>query len=301
MRAAAVGLGIPADAFAVEVAAPAVDLANLHSKQRPLRAGFRTTGFFTQDGVEREKACTQGPNVTYDNAKHYVVNAHCTEHDTKNGYIGAAFYQPVVGRYNHAGDEVIDVAYNWFTGCPTGSLCRYSDAALVRVPGALFPWEIAAIGKPQVRVLLPGDSGSMDILDADPKFTLTGVLSALFVGDTLEKVGSKTGWTAGVVESTCVDQATSGSPYVQLCNIRVAAGAGGGDSGSPVFFKSTSGTYHLAGLLWGGLLVPGSEKGVTFFASNWRYVSIELGGSMYALDPINPPSTDPPCEPPNPC
>jgi hypothetical protein len=70
----------------------------------------------------------------------------------------------------------------------------------------------------------------------------------------------------------------------------VSAGAGHGDSGSPVFFQSGSGAYLLAGILFGGLVGPDGVAGSEYDFSNWRWVNYELGIAG-PLDPITPPSS----------
>jgi hypothetical protein len=54
-----------------------------------------------------------------------------------------------------------------------------------------------------------------------------------------------------------------GTRFVQLCQFFVAAGVGGGDSGSPVFQIISSSNVLLMGILWGsgGGLFVGSPIG----------------------------------------
>jgi hypothetical protein len=96
------------------------------------------------------------------------------------------------------------------------------------------------------------NNGSLEIAG---QFTISGEASGnASIGATLNKVGRTTGWTAGNVTASCVDVNVSGSDITQLCQDIVAAGVGGGDSGSPVFqIKNlATGEVTLYGILWGG-------------------------------------------------
>jgi hypothetical protein len=290
-------LNAPREAFIVALVPAPVLYTTLQDKFRPLRGGFQITGFWSQDGANQSAICTHGPNVTYQDAKYMVVNSHCTQNGSVGGLIGADMYQAWVGTGNFFGTEVSDPPYTSTTfGCPAGGLCRYSDAALVQ-DASNASWEIAAIARPLgPPTLLPAIYGSLTIDAANPKFTLTNVLQDLFVGDTLHKVGRTTGWTTGVVVSTCRDITIGG--YTRLCSGVVSAGAGHGDSGSPVFFQAGTGAYLLTGLLFGGLVGPDGVAGSEYDFSNWRWVNYELGITG-SLDPITPPT--PTCSPPSPC
>lgn len=288
IRQVLVQLPVPAEAFMIQIVPIPALYTTLQSRYRPLQAGFQFTGFWQQDGADQSAICTHGPNVTYEDAKYMVVNSHCTQNGSVGGLIGAAMYQPSVSFINFFGREVSDPPFTSSVfGCPSGQLCRYSDAALVK-DTSTASWEIAAIGRPLgPPAQLPSLYGSLTIDAANPKFKLTNVLQSLFVGDTLYKVGRTTGWTKGVVVSTC--RAITIGAYTRLCSGVVAGGAGHGDSGSPVFFKSSQGAYLLTGLLFGGLVGPDGVAGSEYDFSNWRWVNYELGITG-TLDPITPPT-----------
>jgi hypothetical protein len=89
-------------------------------------------------------------------------------------------------------------------------------------------------------------------------------------------VGRTTGWTFGTVVSTCADINVSGSDDTQLCQTRVRGGAGGGDSGSPVFYRIGAGAkVKLAGILWGGGFHP--AFGETYIFSPLDNIEEDLG------------------------
>jgi hypothetical protein len=92
------------------------------------------------------------------------------------------------------------------------------------------------------------------------------------VGQVVGKVGRTTGWTTGKVTNTCVNVEID--DIVQLCQTIVAARAGGGDSGAPVFRGASNIT--LVGILWGGI-VNRKGFGTTYFYSPMANIERELG------------------------
>jgi len=282
-------LAIPEGAVNVHVTKIPEPYATLRSAIRPMPAGMQIVGSFEQDGAHYELTCTYGPNVTYDGSAHMVVNSHCTQVGTLGGLIGALMYQPGDREFDRYGTEVQDPARSsTLYGCPSGELCRYSDAALVRANASCYlcdpRTDLGAIARTVQRVTLPTVYGLLDIDDANPRINLTGILSSLYVGDTLDKVGRTTGWSAGEVTST--SSTISLADGTRLDNVTVRAGSGGGDSGSPVVFKTSAGEYMLAGILWGGIRDYNSESGTTFYYSKWSQVDYELGSPAVDLYPI---------------
>lgn len=291
---------IPASAFTVELRPNMEALAYLTDRFRPARAGFIVRVFYNQDGQNYTDPCTYGPNVTYNDLRHMVVNSHCTQVGSLGGLVNADVYQGTVSSSNKIGTEVADPHYTSSTyGCPSGQLCRYSDAALVKFTSEVIQRDIGGVARTTQRALLPSITGSTEIDVANPRFALSGELSSLFVGDTLDKVGQRTGWTAGIVESTCRNIQTADRPgYTTLCSIVVAAGTGKGDSGSPVFFKTSQGEYLLAGIVHAGAVDPITGLGQEYYASSWYNVNYEL--ALGALDILNDPEGSG-CQPPDPC
>ena len=300
VEAALARLGVPPDAVSIEVTALPVPLSHtLHDDFRPMPGGVLIAAAYEQPGFGHvEDICTYGPNVTYNGSPHMIVNSHCTQEGTFGGLVGAWLYQDSSSNDDRYGVEVQDPALdpNW-SGCPAGESCRFSDAALV---SASFDTRIDLGGVAQTvqRATIPTITGSLNIDHANPRIALVGVLTEVFVGDSIEKVGQRTGWTAGVV--TSVSGAISLADGTRLDNVTVHAGVGSGDSGSPTFFRGLNG-FLLAGILWGGFIVPGGT-GDTFFFSKWSNVDYELGSVAPDLQPIPPsappPPPPPPCEPP---
>lgn len=292
LRALLDRLGIPQDAVALEVTGPISYAASLQNRHRPVLGGIQTRTN-TDDPNERPD-CTYGPNALYGSERNMITNSHCTWGTNQTGgWIGAELFQHDVptwegdrDKYQY-GIEVQDPAHSSLIyGCPAGYLCRYSDAARVSLDAwsTLTEWDLGGIARTTSRAVLPTISGSLTIDSNNPTFQILGVASDIFVGDFAEKVGRTTGWTGGDVTSTCYTVTVS--PHAYPCQVEVAAGVGGGDSGAPVFWLSSSG-YRLFGILFAGLISPLSGTGERLYFSKWRDVDYELGTINADLNPAD--------------
>ncbi len=144
-------------------------------------------------------------------------------------------------------EKIID-----FTGC------RYSDAAYA--VGRDIPISVGLIARPKAlyteqRIPNSEDAARRitEIDEDNPYFKIVG-LSSVLVGETVNKVGTRTGWTEGTVTGTCIDENTLFGADIRLCNTFTDYFSGGGDSGSPVFIRKgeDSDYVELVGLNWGG-------------------------------------------------
>lgn len=211
-------------------------------KQGGLEIGFRD-GFTTYP-------CTKSTTTKYYDGAYteygFLTNSHCTA--VQGGVEGTQYYQDAQDESEVVGVELHDPAYFTGNGCPSGQKCRYSDAAFVdyRVSG----FDYGGIHLTNGRDRYNGSteiSGEVDV--SEP--------GGAGVGTEVDKVGKKTGWTYGDVTDTCVDVRVGNITI--LCQHEVNAGAGKGDSGSPVF-RSTGGgvpsdgdRVKYLGILWGGI------------------------------------------------
>jgi hypothetical protein len=257
IRARLQKLGVPAEAVVVEQTEPFYRAATLRDVVRPIRAGLQINfGSYV---------CTLGFNASHSGGSSFVTNSHCT--NVQGGTEGTRYYQPSTVQPQIA-TEASDPAY--FTGgsCPSTRRCRRSDSSRAAyLSGALF--ERGRIARTGSRGSL---SGSLTISTTSPYFTITSEGSAS-VGTQVNKIGRTTGWTYGNVTSTCVNVNVSGTNITQLCQNVVSGGVGGGDSGSPVFTWSGSGSnVTLVGILWGG-----NSSGNQFIFSPLSAVESELG------------------------
>jgi hypothetical protein len=254
---------VPRPAVLVVAAAPFEPLAGVQSKFRPAPGGveisFQFSGAFYG-------TCTLGFNAKRGNVSGFVVNSHCTR--TQGELEGTRFFQntPFAGAI---GTEMVDPPY--FTGppCPSGRRCRMSDSAFVKYDNA----KLGQLGK-IARPTRPNDLPfSLTVNPASARFAIKSRGSSGRVGDVLHKVGKTSGWTYGTVVSTCLDGNTDGTKTV-LCQTVVQADGGPGDSGSPVFYRSTGNNVRLAGILWGGADTP---TGIQYIFSPIGNIERELG------------------------
>lgn len=239
-----------------------------------------------------------------------VTNSHCTwgSHQT-GGWVGTELYQNQVSgvfkSYYWYGIEVQDPAFSSnIYGCPSGYQCRYSDAALVSIDqvSTSVGWDFGGIARTTYRAVLPDIYGSLTRDSYNPTFQIRYVSSDIFVGDFAEKVGRTTGWTGGDVTSTCYTVQIY--PHAFPCQVRVSAGVGRGDSGSPVFWQSSSGSYLLFGILHAGEIEFSDGTGRIFYFSKWKDVDHELGTintDLYPEDPVGPEPVDCTTDPTAPC
>jgi len=233
-------LGVPDRAVLIRESRPIEPVATLRDRVRPVGGGLQINfGDF---------ACTLGFNAIRSGVASYITNSHCT--NVQGGSEGTKHYQQDRFHANtQIGTEVADPVY--FTGgaCPATRRCRFSDSSR----GKYLTGVSKTLGR-IVRTTSRGSlTGSLTISTTNPSFTINSERANSLVGQTVNKIGRTTGWTFGKVTNTCVTVNVSGSNITQLCQSLVSAGVGAGDSGSPVFnWSGTGSTVRLAGILWGG-------------------------------------------------
>jgi hypothetical protein len=103
-------------------------------------------------------------------------------------------------------------------------------------------------------------------------------------GMAVEKVGRTTGRTTGSVTNSCANvpqYAVDPWGYVydtgrtMLCQVQASYSSGGGDSGSPVTIRNSSGQPQVYGIHWG-------SNGTTASFSHWTYMWSEIGNDVLA-------------------
>ena len=234
VRSAVARLGVPAEAVVIQEAEPVRLAATLRDRIRPVVGGLQINfpGFL----------CTLGFNALRATQRSFITNSHCT--NVQGGTEDTPYRQPsstVDG--TKIATEVADPAYTTGGGCPSGRRCRRSDAARARYASGTG----STLGS--IARTTGANNGSVTI-SGSFKITAEGSAS---VGQTVHKVGRTTGWTRGQVTNTCVTVNVSGTNITQICQTLVTAGVGAGDSGSPVFRRTGTGSnVTLVGILWGG-------------------------------------------------
>lgn len=247
---------VPREAVVVRETAPFVEVLGVQDKFRPAPGGVQInfTGFL----------CTLGFNATRGNVSGFVTNSHCSL--VRGEADGTRYYQSLVAG-GAIGTELVDPAYTTDSRCPTGRKCRFSDSAFVK-------YDKKSLGS-FAKVARPAREGSLSLSPNGARFTVKGKAGGVVAGQIVNKVGRSTGWSSGVVTSSCADVSSSATVYTMFCQGIVRANAAGGDSGSPVFVRTKKNDVTLVGILWAG----GSDgSGNTVFAfSPLENVELELG------------------------
>ena len=228
--------------------------------------------------------------MSVSNGQRYaLITSHCTF--DFDGEVGSTAYQRNVDSRDVIGSVEVNPAWNVVHPmCGDTARCRYSDAALVR-------YTLAANDTPD-RVIYPcsysANPGVPGTIGTCGQTATVDDAATVFpsVGQPLQKVGRTTGWTVGLVIATCVYQPASyeeaGNPNrvngIALCADRVAANAGLGDSGAPVFYHPTligAAVVAPMGVLFAvsGSAVPLNE---TYYAFSRRQsIEAELGALIF--------------------
>lgn len=257
---------VPIGAVLVEERPGVEELVTLQSKFRPAVGGIQILFPINPPiyGV-----CTLGFNATRGTVKGFVVNAHCTH---VRGELDGVNYSQSVPSDGNIGTEIDDPAFSTGLPCPDGRRCRFSDSAFARYDNPKTSG-LGKIAKPTRRTT---DPPTLTVSPATARFNIIGRGSSPLIGTIVHKVGRTTGWSAGSIVQTCADINVGGSDITQLCQSRVTADGGPGDSGSPVFTRVGASTkVKLTGILWGGGVSP---SGTTdFIFSPLANIELELG------------------------
>jgi len=239
----------------VEPAEPIVPMATLRDAHRPTMGGLQINfpGFL----------CTLGFNALDGTQESFITNSHCTAN--QGGVDDTPYYQPTQSiSPTRLATEVEDPVFTASAGCPSGRVCRRSDAARARYddPTGFQLGRIARTGSSK--------NGSLEVVGHWTIAADDGTTDQFPIGSVLNKVGRTTGWSQGKVSQTCVDYGVSGTNIVVFCQTAVRAKVNSGDSGAPVFAISGGTNATLVGILWGG-------GGGSFVFSPLKNVEAELG------------------------
>ena len=261
------GLGVPANAVAIEVTGGYVLTATLQNVIRPVTGGIQIT--FDCDS-QSCAVCTNGFPAIRSGVRGFVTCSHCTK--IQGGSESTAEFQP--SPFRKIGTEIEDPLY--FSGgiCPAGRVCRYSDSAFVKRKKHVR-WRTGFIAHPDAL-------GSLTISAITPTFRITSKTAVPMVGDSVNKIGRTTGWSQGLISFTCVDVNVTDTNLTLLCQDAADATVQGGDSGSPIIGNPVGATedVSLYGILWGG-----NPAGTQFIFSRIANIESELT-PLNTCDPI---------------
>jgi hypothetical protein len=263
-------LGMPAEIYRIEVTEP-IHFAsdNLRSRHRPTVGGLQIHW--------SQYVCTLGFNVDHSGGRSFITNSHCTDQQGTTG--NTAYYQPASSvDSSPIAFEAHDPAYTK-SGCSQGKVCRESDAARALYQSTTGSAR-GAIAKPTGL-----NTGSLAVAGSLTIASQDNDTRSFQLGATMHKVGRTTGWTSGVVTSTCATVNVFGSNIQLRCQTIVDrpsdqsnAIVGGGDSGSPVFTITSGDNVRLVGILWGG---SGNSR---FVFSPLNNIQNELGAMTATAD-----------------
>jgi hypothetical protein len=259
VQSAIAQLGIPAAAVIVQQRAPVTTMATLRDDVSPLQGGLQINFLNVGGVVGVSLLCTLGFNAIIDGVSSFITNSHCSQveggEETPTDY-----YQPL---QDSDGDRMVNPEKliateaddpHWFISldCPLSPAiqCRWSDASRAAyIPTAAAEARLGRIA----RTIRPSTSLADVELTIDGFFTIKREQARGVVGEAANKVGRTTGWTFGTTTETCVDVLALGTTHMRLCQEIVRAVVDGGDSGSPVFRRTGSGSnVVLLAVLWGG-------------------------------------------------
>ncbi|CAN7773832.1 hypothetical protein LJR290_007676 [Variovorax sp. LjRoot290] len=288
-------VGLPPDAWQIVVSPYRDRYADLTDQFRPMVGGIQLKNdagplaFLGFSGL-----CTLGVVADRGGATGFITNSHCTR--VQGGTEQTNYYQNgrVPFSLDYVAHESTDPAWTAsLAGCPSGSLCRRSDAAFAVIDIGNQNGILGSVARPTT-LCSSGFPCSIAMGSPTARITLTGASAAPLLGTFVSKVGRTSGWTGGLIVRTCVDVGQSGSSFVVLCQSEFGNGSAPGDSGSPVVAvpaSTPSGSSPvngtLVGILWGGM-------GLTSTFSPISAVVAELGGIR--LFPV-PVSSGPPSPP----
>lgn len=251
--------GVPAEAVVFDITQPVGSDFDLGSAHRPLVGGLRIKG-------EGQGRCTLGFLARRNGQDGFVTNSHCTEEMAQLD--GTVFHQPtVLGSATQIGHEALDPSAYWFVFCqkqnePLG--CRITDSAWIDLDAGVSLNQ-GAIARP------PFFTNLWNGVDT---FEITGV-GAPIIGETVVRVGSKTGLQGGQVTALNVHTRNSTTGMLMLWQHKTNFGTEGGDSGGAVFsFPFYGHDVTLYGIHWGS--IPGSSETV-FSDIQYMMLSMELG------------------------
>jgi hypothetical protein len=229
---------VPFAAVEIGIVPPTRMQQSLRSTVRPVIGGLQLSW----------GPCTMTYNVArrlidgaLDPNGYFLTNSHCTDvfGETTGMSVGQATWDAVIGT-EHVDPPLFTSAQD--SRCPSGLLCRYSDAALfihnsTQYRHGYVAWPpVGSINFAEQRVIIAA---------GDP-----------VVGIAVHKVGRTTGRTTGTVTRTCVDfrQRTptgADTGRMMLCQAQGDYTSAGGDSGSPVLQLWPDGTVVDLGIHWG--------------------------------------------------
>jgi hypothetical protein len=259
-------LGVPAAAIRTELQNIPVTLSgSLGGEVRQIIGGVHL------DAPPTGKWCTLGFNTRIAGVASFVTNGHCSNsfgvpNDGTNYWQA---YRSVPA--DLAGAEGVEAhLFSMATDsrCPAPTnLCKWSDFATGTYTVSMAPQQ--AMGYFARATTRTRFDSNLVINATNPALAIRNKVLFPFVGDTVDKIGARTGWTFGPVTASCKTETVNvdGQYYYFVCAHEANMGVNNGDSGSGIFVYGVAGdTASLAGQLFAGYLSNGSLYTMAVFA-----------------------------------
>jgi len=210
----------------------------------------------------------------------FITNGHCTYEVWATD--GTPFYQAWVRSADSIGAELDDPEA--VHTCLLFFPCRYSESALSGYADGV-DFAVGTIARTTWRSTSSSQDGSTTIDSSNPYFDIFWVDKYPSRGETVNKMGYKTGWTSGPVTDTCATVWFRVPEKKLMFQYGANYHGRSGDSGSPVFKWRGGGGATLTGIHWGAI-----GDSTTFFTSWFS----PLGGIEKELGQLDVLSETPP-------
>jgi hypothetical protein len=255
--------GVPRGAFYVETTGlkPLSAPSTLDGTWDSIPGGTRVRN--TDPVTSTTRTCTVGFNLRDSGSsdRWFATAAHCTPvFGAFSTSSPALFYHNwTSGRY--LGYEAWDTAWSvnaqryWYNPylygpeCPSGATCRAADVAFVKYDTTR--WDFGSIARPLYANAYPGGS-YLTINSSSPVYRINNAEWYAMSGQTVSKVGGRTGLTTNTVVNTCSDLYWESTKVILCTQVANGNGADEGDSGAPVFLDDGNGNASLVGILIAG-------------------------------------------------
>ncbi|MBC7927422.1 MAG: hypothetical protein H7039_17375 [Bryobacteraceae bacterium] len=231
--------------------------------------------------------CTLGANVglsSQPGANYFITASHCSNNMWAVDASNDIWYQPAYPRRVGAGEDTDPAP---FTGspCPSGRVCRWSDATLVRYDGD----SIGSVGRVTRANSVPSGSPAPTI----SYFEQYAWPSCFWCGlVTNTKTGRTTGTTTFSANYSSQDYYPDSAAYAGVGvlirsnwvilsqNVFTSGAALGGDSGAPVYAYENGPPYYP---LLTGIYHAGNAAGTSRVVSPLAGVANDLAGGYFNL------------------
>lgn len=228
----------------------------------------------------QQRGCTLGYNLvnwltsaTVDTLRYFVTAAHCTPNQ---GTLDQTSWFGQSDAYDDGGTEVLDPSYFTGTGCPSGRICYFADAALYRFQSASLAEQAKIAATPLTSVQVNG------------RYTVDNVV-APSTGQIVHLVGAISGRRYGEVMFPCADiHYAGGDNRTYLCQGVADYWSNIGDSGGPLIELHSGGGAWAVGITFARKLYMGVP--VQGYFSPWYQIQNTFyvsSGNTLLLDPTN--------------